>query len=222
MASMTNDLNSLMSTLTTTSTYAGAVTTSPNINAANSMLRSLINTQTMTPSLTVVPAADREKMTSALLWKFIIAGLTSVSFAQLIYDTQYINNALVSEQNRVGKMSNESRTSLYKMRQMILAEEYQQNFYRFLTTMLVFTLFVLMLSLSIVASVRGKLISETIGYILVTVILIFFIVAILMSWGAMSTHVRGDWSTLYFKPSQTLIDAQRNSTSSGGARASGA
>ena len=193
-------------TAVTTATAATAATagTSDVTSAVNALQRLIELNATTTTA--VVPVTD---LSPTILTKYNDTGNTAMQLAQVIYDSSYINKGLTNETARVGALSSSSRTNIYKIRQMTLADSYNANYYRFVMNIIIFTCFITMACLAVGAALRADVIKSLgIAFAIIFVILVFYALAMMFVFNSVRSRTKSDWNQFYFQPSDKVVNAK--------------
>jgi hypothetical protein len=138
-----------------------------------------------------------------------MVGKLVVQLAQLSYDSRYIKETINGEYSRVKGLDDASKKNIFKVREMTLMETYSREYYRFLTNIMVFSLFVTSLSLAIGAAFRtGAITSFWTLTILISIIALVYLLGMLYAFFQMRKRSRADWNQIVFKPSKTIQEAR--------------
>lgn len=144
-----------------------------------------------------------------LIVNYVGVGKTTSQLAQTIYDSTYVNKTLTDEQKRVQALDVAAKKNIYKVRQLTLTESYRAKYYRFVTNVMIFTCFVTMLCLIMLAMMRSRpnsWISLT-GPWIIGAVIIFYTMCMVVVFNNVKTRTPGDWDQYYFRPSSELLSA---------------
>jgi hypothetical protein len=124
----------------------------------------------------------------------------------MIYDSDYIGDALNKEKARVGELSQDSHKGLHRVRQMTLTEVYQANYYRYVINIFLVTTFVTMLCLTVGAMFMADVLhSAKLTFTIIGFIVLVYILIIMMMLTSMRRRTKTDWNQYYFPAAKTLV-----------------
>lgn len=145
-----------------------------------------------------------DRLDKQALDQFESAYNSLATLAQVVYDSEYIRQTLSKQYEQTKKQDDTSKKNIYKIRQLTLLESYNQQYYRFMISILIFSLFIIMLCLSLGGLFQQGAISLVGLCAGVGVAALVYLIGMLVAFHKMRRRSRLDWNELYFRPGKTV------------------
>ena len=164
-------------------------------------LKQFNNTSSATNADNMMTASSTTDLTRANLTAQAI--YTNANLVATVNDglnaNQYITSLINSEQTRVNVANNTVRNEQYKLRTKLLSYEYLLNYYRTGTSVVILTLYVVLVTLVVAAMWRGGAMQLAPFLILIGLLLEFYAVVVILAAAQVSSRREGSWSQRVFK-----------------------
>lgn len=126
---------------------------------------------------------------------------------------QYIGNSYTVENKRMNNVLNDSVNDVYLSRETFALTKYNTAFQKFLTSVIMFTLFVaIIIAFLICMTIYPKtMLSWTVAGPVIGVVLLFLLLGIILFYRQTMIRRKDDWNKFYFSTPKSLTGSSCNS-----------
>jgi hypothetical protein len=111
----------------------------------------------------------------------------------------YIIDGLIKELMRVGKLDDNAKRGIYKVRQEFMLVSYMTEYYKFMTNMVMYTLVVTLILLSLTAAWRMKHINDILYYVVTGILFALYAVSMFVLFKHAAYRRMYQWNKYYWK-----------------------